>query len=755
VPVDRAGTLLSRRLLVAAVVAVACALAVPASAAAEQWTVNTVADEADAAVDGGGCATATGKCSLRAALEEANFSAEYGEVIFDEETFDGGAGSAIALGGELPAIEEPLRINGRECATAAGVGGPCVEVDGIPTAPALAVDGASEVEIEGLAITAAETGLAADEASFLRVRSNWFGVTLGGAAAGNGVGILLGPGSDNSRIGGEGPEAGNLFANSDGIALHLLGVSGVKVLGDEFGVAPGGTVPAPNQLDVRVGSSLGSPATGNSIGTRVGPAAASSAACDGGCNLLAAAGAGGIELAGDGALEGPAADTTILGNYLGLDLEAGSALAGTGTGIDVGTAARTVIGGPRTGEPNRIAGGSAAVSAGPGAVDLVVVGNLVGGAAGPPAAAAAPADGIVIDSAGLTSAAVEAIVSGNQLELSGGVGIEQDGFGAAIAGNRVAGADTGIRTAGPDEEHGNRIEANRVEGTAGSGILLQNDGNEVLGNEVEGALGAGIEVSGPQPFGASGNRIGGDTPASENVIDGAGSAAVSVHDAEGTMTEVARNRGSGNLGPFIRLSALAPATEPTGPNGGVQPPAIETLTSSGAAGVAEPGAVVRLFRKATSQPGEIESFLGRAIADEEGNWSLAFAALPAGASIAATQTTVAGGTSEAALASPAPVAPPAGGGAPGANADTRPPRTRILAATLPRRHPGVARFRFAADEVGSRFQCKLDRRPFRACRSPQEYRHLRHGPHVFRVRAVDPAGNVDPTPARRRFRVDG
>lgn len=61
-------------------------------------------------------------------------------------------------------------------------------------------------------------------------------------------------------------------------------------------------------------------------------------------------------------------------------------------------------------------------------------------------------------------------------------------------------------------------------------------------------------------------------------------------------------------------------------------------------------------------------------------------------------------------------------------------------------------FRFASNEPGSRFRCKLDRKPYRGCTSPRAYR-VKAGRHVFRVFAVDPAGNRDRTPALFRFRV--
>jgi hypothetical protein len=68
-------------------------------------------------------------------------------------------------------------------------------------------------------------------------------------------------------------------------------------------------------------------------------------------------------------------------------------------------------------------------------------------------------------------------------------------------------------------------------------------------------------------------------------------------------------------------------------------------------------------------------------------------------------------------------------------------------------HAPRATFRFNANIAGSTFQCKLDRRPFRACESPKTYKGLSEGRHVFRVRAVGPTGLVDPTPGVRNIRV--
>lgn len=71
----------------------------------------------------------------------------------------------------------------------------------------------------------------------------------------------------------------------------------------------------------------------------------------------------------------------------------------------------------------------------------------------------------------------------------------------------------------------------------------------------------------------------------------------------------------------------------------------------------------------------------------------------------------------------------------------------------PRRsHDRTPTFRFTAGGNGAAFECRLDRRPYRSCRSPFTARPLRPGTHRFLVRARS-GGEVDPSPASWRFRV--
>jgi CSLREA domain-containing protein len=749
--------------LLAALITLACALAMPAAAAAEDFTVNSTTDEEDVAPGVGGCESAAGKCTLRAAIEEANSLEGEDRIFFErEEVFDGQITGTISLDSGLPPIVGPISILG-ECVITEGLR-PCVGVDGPdPSEPALVVEN-SEAEIHGLAITGAGTGIEVVGSPRLRVSSNWLGVRLDGSAGGNETGVLLGKGSENVRIGNEGES--NVFANNTGDGLDIHGVSNVRVMGGYFGVGPDGSTPAPNGgKDIEVASFEGSDAVGNRIGTQLTPEAAATQVCDGGCNVISDAGLSGVDLEGDGGEEAPAAATVIVGNYVGLDASGTAVVANAADGVHVGPAARTVIGGPRASEANRFAGGQTAIQAGPGAANLVVRGNSIGvGSTG--ADLAAPDDGVLINSGGLPNAATEAAIAGNEIRMQGGIGIDQTGLGGWISGNLIAGADIGIRAAGETEEHGNLIEANLIEGSSANGILLESNFNEVLGNEVLGSGGAGILVEGaPFPFGISGNVIGGDTEFGENLVAVSGGAAIEISNLKETNNEVARNQGFANAGRFIDLVAASPATEPKGPNKGIESPVFAFATRSRAGGSgAEPDARIRVFRKASAEPGEIESFVGEAVADEDGTWEVIYDdPIPAGTRVAATQTARGIGTSELAFAAVPPESGGGGGGqgctlggcgSPPAVAQPT-PETRISKGPKAKSHSTTATFKFSATVSGSTFQCKLDEAQFKPCESPRKYKKLKPGKHVFEVRAVNPAGVADPTPAKRKFTVLG
>ncbi len=85
--------------------------------------------------------------------------------------------------------------------------------------------------------------------------------------------------------------------------------------------------------------------------------------------------------------------------------------------------------------------------------------------------------------------------------------------------------------------------------------------------------------------------------------------------------------------------------------------------------------------------------------------------------------------------------------------DTRAPNTKLTGGPPPLTTKHTATFKFKSTERGSSFKCKLDRQRYKPCRSPKTYKHLKRGKHAFKVRATDRAGNLDPTPANRGWRI--
>ena len=91
--------------------------------------------------------------------------------------------------------------------------------------------------------------------------------------------------------------------------------------------------------------------------------------------------------------------------------------------------------------------------------------------------------------------------------------------------------------------------------------------------------------------------------------------------------------------------------------------------------------------------------------------------------------------------------------APDTTPDTTPPNTTITKGPASINRTGIASFTFAANEARARFECKLDTAPYRSC-AADELLHVANGRHRLLVRAIDAAGNVDPTPVVRTWWAD-
>jgi hypothetical protein len=89
--------------------------------------------------------------------------------------------------------------------------------------------------------------------------------------------------------------------------------------------------------------------------------------------------------------------------------------------------------------------------------------------------------------------------------------------------------------------------------------------------------------------------------------------------------------------------------------------------------------------------------------------------------------------------------PPAG--------DKFPPDTGIRKGPKKKTFKRHIKFEFGGSEPGVTFECQLDDNGWEPCTSPKKYKRLKRGKHVFAVRAIDAAGNADPTPADRKWKI--
>src|SRR5262249_47433561 len=90
--------------------------------------------------------------------------------------------------------------------------------------------------------------------------------------------------------------------------------------------------------------------------------------------------------------------------------------------------------------------------------------------------------------------------------------------------------------------------------------------------------------------------------------------------------------------------------------------------------------------------------------------------------------------------------------------DSAAPDTTITSGPTGTTNDSTPTFGFSSSESGSSFECRFDTAPFAPCSGPGATHTpntaLPDGEHVFEVRAIDAAANVDPTPASRPFTVN-
>jgi len=642
-------------------------------------------------------------CSLRAALTEAAAAAG-SSVIFNSsmngQTID-------VVNGTL---NVPANVPVNACSSVTNPAMPCVGLR--QTGVAGVMSAAGGASIRGFAIKSESTALRV-AGNGGTVANNWFGAGLDGSRGTNETGLQLF--ASGAVVGGTQPSDRNVFAHNVRALVITAGGDNNTIVGNYFGtnadgkdtpIPPSGTAPPSNHDDIEIAQSTSADeSSGTVIGATVAEPFASSPQCDGGCNLISRAAAPpmasdtgvGIDLSGEPAnLEFEnTANTTIKGNFIGLDVNGTLNYANQAAAIVAAGAANTVVGGPTLGDRNYISGGhDALLHGGDETATLEVRNNFIGlNSAG---TAAFPSDTALIRSAQIGSGGGLTVVGnrlagtaqtplGVQVAGNGGV-IRANAFGIGTGGQALGFGDTAIRLLGQNGTIGGMAagDGNVIGHNGGPGVLIDGgDGYDVVGNLIgtdaggadRGNAGAGITIRNLGADAGTGNVIGGDTPESENVISHNGSDAVEIAGSPGAEAQrntVKRNRGTGNAGLFVDLGVTGPGDQ-FGTNGGIQPPVITAATTTGASGSAGAGQTVRVFR-AGGTAGSIEGFEGQAVADGSGGWSVDFAApLAEGQLVTAGATDALGNSSEyaqgvATTSPPAPPQPPggeAGGDEPG------------------------------------------------------------------------------------------
>jgi hypothetical protein len=82
--------------------------------------------------------------------------------------------------------------------------------------------------------------------------------------------------------------------------------------------------------------------------------------------------------------------------------------------------------------------------------------------------------------------------------------------------------------------------------------------------------------------------------------------------------------------------------------------------------------------------------------------------------------------------------------------DTKAPDTTITSSPPTLTKNPIATFSFTSTEADSTFQCSVDSGVFASCTSPWTSDPLADRKHAFQVRAIDPAGNTDKSPAKAK-----
>jgi CSLREA domain-containing protein len=223
----------------------AALVALPSSAMAATFVVNSTADGADSAVGNGVCAASGGACTLRAAIQEANALAG-ADVI---EFAIGSGLQTITLGNSLPTITAPVRIDGW---TQPGFAGrPIIDINANGKGGLVVTGGGTT--LRGLVVrNATGNGIELTNGGENVLEGNYVGMAADGTtpSANTGHGVVV-TNASNNRIGGTNVVQRNLIskntAKGGGGGIVLNGGGSNVIQGNFIGTDITGTVEHPNE----------------------------------------------------------------------------------------------------------------------------------------------------------------------------------------------------------------------------------------------------------------------------------------------------------------------------------------------------------------------------------------------------------------------------------------------------------------------------------------------------------------------------
>jgi CSLREA domain-containing protein len=447
-----------------------------ARAAGSVFVVNSNGDGPDANTSDGVCDDGAGRCTLRAAIQQANATPGADTINFQIGT----GVQTIVLGSTLPDVSDPAVIDG---STQPGYGGsPLVEILGQENASP-AVSWALHVTAGGSTVRALALGRFSAAGILLgtagtasaggnKVESCYVGLRADGVtpSAVGGACVQVADSPDNT-VGGTNPGARNvLSACSAGVAISGPNSAGNLVQGNYIGTNAAGTAAIPNRGD---GVSILF-ASNNTVG---GDTAAAR-------NVISGNSSEGVRIEGGSGPGSPpaslASGNAVKGNYIGTNAAGTAAIPNTSTGVRAG-GVDTVVGG---------------LTATPGAAP----GNLIAG-----------------QFTNLFLIGTGAVVRGNLI-----------GTDVTGATRFVTGGSFGIACWGPNSViGGTQAGARNVISGHAYGISIANSGAAVIqgnyiGTDLNGTAAVGNITAGVEAVGNASSQIGGAAAGAGNLISGNG-----------------------------------------------------------------------------------------------------------------------------------------------------------------------------------------------------------------------------------------